>query len=129
MEEYLNKQTSINDRAEERNIISGISKRQFFNTMKENEIDFEEVILKIKSGNAHFHKFNYLVRNLKSENNLNLIKCAIYLYQDFFDIKDTLECFDEDNMHGLRCELETKYGLEPSDKSSILKHFLQKISK
>ena len=84
MEEYLNKQTSINDRAEERNIISGISKRQFFNTMKENEIDFEEVILKIKSGNAHFHKFNYLVRNLKSENNLNLIKCAIYLYQDFF---------------------------------------------
>lgn len=109
----------LKDKNVESEITNNINKKEFFEIMSNNNIDFDKVILKKKSYNQDFHKFNYLVRKLVLNTDISLIDCAVYLLTDFFKEKVVFECFNEENYHELREELAEKFNIPMS--SNVLK--------
>lgn len=126
-EEYLNKNDSIVDREAESTLMNEIGKHKFFRIMQQHNIDFDIVIQKKKAQNNDYHQFNFLIKKMREKNDLSLIDCAVYLYQDYFDMKKVLMCFNEDNMYHLRHELANKHGIKMYD--TILKFFLTSTKK
>lgn len=124
MEDYLNKSESIIDRTTESEIFKQLGKRKFFKLVEDCEIDFDKVVLKKKSCNEDFHKFNYVVKKLYQAKKISLVDISIYMYTDLFPIKEVLSCFNEENMWSLRNELGQKHNIKMN--KSILHHFLIK---
>jgi hypothetical protein len=114
---------NLKDKDVEAEIYKTINKKKFFEIMNMNSIDFEKVILKKKSYNKDFHKFNYLIKKLVNETDITFIECAIYLHTDFFKEKAVFDCFNEENYHELRAEFAEKYDFNMD--SNILKNFIK----
>jgi hypothetical protein len=106
----------------EKTMINELRKKDFFDIVYRNEIDFKRVSDKKKDQNEDFHKFNIMIKKLKKEKKYTLIEVAIFLSIDLFKEKTVIECFNEENYYTLRCELSKKYdtGME----FSILEDFL-----
>lgn len=113
---------NLKEKDVESEICKNINKKKFFEIMNENNIDFDKVILKKKSYNHDFHKFNYLVKNLVWYSDITFIDCAVYLLTDYFKEKVVFDCFNEENFHELREELADKFGI--SMDTNILKNFV-----
>lgn len=105
-------------------IFINLNKKSLMTLVELNNIDFNKVIVKKKSYNEDFHKFNYLVKKLVRETKITMIECAVFLYTDYFKEKMVFECFDEDNMYTLRTELARKYNIGMD--TNVLKYFLQR---
>ena len=106
----------------ESNMIEMLRKKDFFDIMYRNDIDFKRVSDKKKDQNEDFHKFNILIKKMKNEKKYTLTEVAIFLSIDLFKEKIVVECFNEENFYNLRCELSKKYdtGME----FNILEDFL-----
>jgi len=103
-------------------LIDMLRKKDFFDIMYRNEVDFKRVSDKKKDQNEDFHKFNILIKKLKKEKKYSLLEVAIFLSIDLFKEKIVIDCFNEENYYTLRCELSKKYntGME----FNILEDFL-----
>lgn len=108
----------------EDDIFTNINKKILGKLIEENKIDFDKVILRKKSYNEHYHKFNYLIKKLVYETNITMIDCATFLLTDYFKERLVFDCFDEENMHQLRMELANKYRIKTD--GNILKYFVNK---
>ena len=105
-------------------MVNEIGKNDFFKLMKENDVDFDEVVQKQKSSNEHFHKFNYVVRKSVKEGKFTLIDVFNYINSDVYAYKDSLECFNEANKFYLRREMAEKYGIKI--RKNIMSKFVTK---
>lgn len=108
----------------ENKMISNIGKKKFFKLIEDENIDLGKVVLKQKSSNVHFHKFNLIIRNLYKEQKLTFIDIVNYLFEDMFTEKEVMDCFSESNKYYLRRELGEKYNIKMG--SNILKKFLKR---
>ncbi len=122
MEDFLNKKEIIGDRYNESSLISEINKKQFFDIFKKENIDFDKVVQKKKSYNEDYHRFNYMIKKMTTEGRMTMIDCAVYLAQDYFQVKNVLDCFNEENTYNLRHELANKHNIKMN--KNILKYFL-----
>ena len=103
-------------------MIDKLRKKDFFDIMYRNDIDFKRVSERKKDQNEDFHKFNILIKKLKQKKKYNFIEIASYLGKDLFKESKVILCFNEENFYDLRCEFSRIYdtGME----FNILEDFL-----
>ncbi len=107
----------------EEGYVETLQRKKFFTEVENNNIDITHVSVKKKEYNEHYHKFNILIDKLVDKGSITLFEIALYLYQDYFDdMKDVLNCFDENNQWALREESSIRY--HKGSLKTILDNFL-----
>jgi len=107
----------------EESYIDSMHRSDFFKKIANAKIDITNVSIKKKEYNEDYHKFNILIDKLVAGDEISLFEIAIFLYQDFFDdMKDVLNCFDENNQWALQEEMNIRY--HKGSLKNVLDNFL-----
>jgi hypothetical protein len=107
----------------EEGYIDQMHRQNFFDKVIAAGIEIESVSIKKKEFNEHYHKFNILIDKLVCANEISLFEIAIFLYQDYFDdMKNVLNCFDENNQWALQEESNIRY--HKGSLKNVLDNFL-----
>jgi len=107
--------STFSNRVNESELVDNISKKEFFNILKENGYSkdlladiFEEKRL---SASEQF-RFNNIIRKIKSDSNIPITESIIYLEESFVKFKKILSVFDSETKTLLKKELSKKFHIK-----------------
>ena len=107
----------------EEEYVDSMHRKDFFHKISESGINIENVSIKKKEYNEDYHRFNILIDKLVQNSEITLFEIAIFLYQDYFDdMKNVLNCFDENNQWALQEESNIRY--HKGSLKNVLDNFL-----
>lgn len=97
------------------------TKMYFYNIMKANGIDFDDIdethrlpkymIRVIKNETVEYNKFNNILYKLNKEKLVNIGDAMMYLVEDWLEPQVLLKCLDELNYYSLMNHLKEKYNI------------------
>ena len=112
LDEIRPKKDCMVDRDLESDIFKRLSKDVFADEMKKFDFDLDLVSNGRRSKNEHFHKFNIFMKMMNSNRKFSMHDMALYLEEDYFDMKTVVNCLNEENLYILREEMTLKYNIK-----------------
>ena len=112
LDEIRPKKDCMVDRDLESDIFKRLSKDVFADEMKKFDFDLDLVSNGRRSKNEHFHKFNIFMKMMNSDRKFSMHDMALYLEEDYFDMKTVVNCLNEENLYILREEMTLKYNIK-----------------
>jgi hypothetical protein len=112
LDEIRPKKDCMVNRDLESDIFKNLSKEVFSTEMEKMGFDLMLVANGRRNKNEHFHKFNIFIKMMNSEKKFSIHDMALYLEEDYFDMKTVANCFNEENLYILREEMTLKYNIK-----------------
>lgn len=101
--------------------IQSESKETFYEYMKANGIDFDDIdpddrmpkfmVKVIKNEPAEYNKFNNVIYKLNKNNQVSIIDAIVYIIEDWLEPTILIKCLDELNFYTLSNALRNKHNL------------------
>lgn len=105
------KKDSMIERNVEGEIFKRMSKLKFTEKLEALNLDMNIVSNGRRNKNEQFHRFNIFIKELHSTN-FPMQDIAMFLEEDYFEMKQVVTCFNEENRFILEEELTKKYNIK-----------------
>lgn len=111
LDEIKPKKDSMVEKNAENDIFRKMLKSQF--EIKLNELDLDMTIVSNgrRNKNEQFHIFNIFIKDM-FVNNFSIADIAMFLEEDFFEMKTVVACFNEENRFLLEEELSKRFNIK-----------------
>lgn len=103
------KRESNGERNVENDIVRNVLKAKFFQYMEPYNFDFDIISSGKRNRNEEFHKFNLFLKYMYEESKILMSDMVLFLEEDMFEVKQIVQCLNEENMIILREELSIKF--------------------
>lgn len=117
---------NINNRTNEKELVSDILKREFFDWMEQNGYDLDRLKFIFngkKLSSSEQSRFNIIIRKSRQEINISLTEIILFFEESFNRFKKILSVFDGETKFELKKELSKKFHikLEETNLQEILR--------
>lgn len=112
LDEIKPKKDSLVDRDLETDIFKRISKDVFTKELSKLNLDFSLVSNGRRHKNEHFHRFNIFIKDMNYVKKFSIHDMALFMEEDFFEMKTVINCFNEENLYVLREEVSHRYNIK-----------------
>lgn len=117
---------TIIDEVTDDNIFKKIDHDEFFSLILKAEVDLDKLASKRKKNDyIPFHRFNFILKELHEERNLDITDACLYIITGMLSLKDLLSCLNDENRYILRTSLSERYNI-PLKKSSLASHMFKR---
>lgn len=100
----------VNEHAESE-IYHNIMQTNFLNKIKNVNINLDLLIKDKKKDPTDFHKFNYLLKDLHSNNEIDICAAITYL-EDLYEYKEIFKCINAENLILIKTLMSKKYNIK-----------------
>jgi len=117
--------TIINESMDD-NIFKKISHDEFFSLIEKAEIDLDQLAIKRKKNDyIPFHRFNFILKELHEEKNIDITDACLYILIEMMSEKDLIACLNDENRYILRTSLAERNNI-PQKVSSLASHMFKR---
>lgn len=111
----LDSMHNINNKTNEKELVTGILRAEFFDWMEENGYDLDKlknIFDGKKLSASEQSRFNIMVRKAKKEANISLTEIIMFFEESFAKFKKILSVFDGETKFELKKELSEKFHIK-----------------
>ena len=112
LDEIKPKKDSLVDRDLESDIFRRLTKAVFVEELERLNLDLEMVSNGRRIKNEHFHRFNIFIKDMNMNRKYSMEDMALFLEEDYFDAKTTVNCLNEENLYVLREEMTVRHKIK-----------------
>lgn len=111
LDEIKPKKDSMVEKNAEFDIFKKMLKQQFEVQLKDLKLDMTIVSNGRRNKNEQFHIFNIFIKKMYN-NNFSIADMAMFIEEDYFEMKTVVSCFNEENRFLLEEELAERFNIK-----------------